>query len=318
MKKFVSILVGLTVLPLFALAASYDVTLSNTGTQITIGSNTFVISGRESLMDSVTVNDTNISIVTTAGVFFQLTSADRLNFTVSPSAYKTGFECQSSQSVLTVEANQTVSTTITVTPGSACASSDGGGGGGGGGGSATPATPAVPTVSPAVPATPAAPALGQASQVAQAVSPAFNKDLARGARNDDVKRVQQLLATDPEVYPEGLTTGLYGPLTEKAVRKFQLKYGVIKNASEPGNGRVGPKTRAKLAEIYGQGAVAPATPAVPTVTPAVPATPAPAPAADTSAIQLQIQQLLNQVKALQEQLKAIQSAPKPQPFLIGT
>ena len=192
----------------------------------------------------------------------------------------------------------------------------GGGCGGGGAGSPTPPAPAVPAVSPAVPATPAAPALGQASSVAQAVSPVFNKNLSRGARNDDVKRVQQLLSQDKSVYPEGLTTGFFGPATERAVRNFQLKYGVIKKAADPGNGNLGPKTRAKLAEIYEQGAVAPATPAVPTVSPAVPATPAPA--KDTSALQSQIQQLLNQVKALQEQLKAIQSAPKPQPFLIGT
>src|SRR3989338_6488962 len=104
MKKFVSILVGLMVLPLLAFGAAYDATLGVTDTQITIGSNTFTVTGRDSLMDSVTIGDTDISIVTTAGVFFQLTSTDKLNFTVSPSEYKTRFECQSSQSVLTVEA----------------------------------------------------------------------------------------------------------------------------------------------------------------------------------------------------------------------
>ena len=98
----------------------------------------------------------------------------------------------------------------------------------------------------------AAPSVAQPSPVAQAVSPVFNKDLQSGARNDEVKRVQQLLASDKELYPEGLTTGFYGSLTEAAVRRFQLKYGVIKNAGDPGNGRLGPKTRAKLQEVFGQ------------------------------------------------------------------
>src|SRR3989344_1630917 len=124
MKKFVSILVGLMAFPLFVFGAANDVTLSDTGAKITIGSNTFVVGGRESLMDQIIVSDTNISINTTAGIFLQLTSADKLEFTVSPSQYKTGFTCGSSQSVLTVEASQTSSTTITITPGSACSSGD--------------------------------------------------------------------------------------------------------------------------------------------------------------------------------------------------
>ena len=80
----------------------------------------------------------------------------------------------------------------------------------------------------------------------------FNQDLQAGARNDDVKRVQQLLALDKEVYPEGLATGFYGPLTQKAVLKFQLKHGVVKSEAELGAGRLGPKTRAKLQEVFGQ------------------------------------------------------------------
>lgn len=96
----------------------------------------------------------------------------------------------------------------------------------------------------------------------------FNSDLGPGQTNDDVKRLQQLLASDFSIYPEGRATGYYGSLTANAVRKFQLRYGVIKNASDAGNGRVGPKTRAKLAEIFGAGqvpaeVVSPAAPSVP-------------------------------------------------------
>ena len=134
------------------------------------------------------------------------------------------------------------------------------GGGGGGGGisnysySATPAAPATPTT-PAAPATPSSAA--QPSAVAQMVSPAFNKDLVRGAKNDDVKRLQQLLAQDKTIYPDGEATGLFGPATEKAVKAFQKKHGL------PQVGKVGPATRAKLEEVFKSSAPAPAsTPAV--------------------------------------------------------
>jgi len=76
------------------------------------------------------------------------------------------------------------------------------------------------------------------------ISPVFRRDLERGMpQNDDVKRLQQLLGIESD--------GYYGPVTEKAVRSFQLKYEVIKKTNESGNGRVGPRTRAKLREVFG-------------------------------------------------------------------
>ena len=83
------------------------------------------------------------------------------------------------------------------------------------------------------------------------VSPVFTYGLDIGMQNDDVKRLQQLLATDSEIYPEGLTTGYFGPLTQSAVQKFQTKYGLAQEG-DPGYGYVGPKTRVKLGEIFGQ------------------------------------------------------------------
>src|SRR3989344_217809 len=49
-----------------------------------------------------------------------------------------------------------------------------------------------------------------------------------GYKGDDVKIVQQYLATDSSIYPEGLVTGYYGPLTKKALEKFQEKNGLNK------------------------------------------------------------------------------------------
>jgi peptidoglycan hydrolase-like protein with peptidoglycan-binding domain len=67
------------------------------------------------------------------------------------------------------------------------------------------------------------------------------------------KILQELLSLDKEVYPEGLITGYFGPLTKKAVERFQRKYGVILPGStdEIYLGYPGPKTRAKIREIFG-------------------------------------------------------------------
>ncbi|MBI2175276.1 MAG: hypothetical protein HYU35_00900, partial [Parcubacteria group bacterium] len=70
---------------------------------------------------------------------------------------------------------------------------------------------------------------------------------------------------------------------------------------EPGYGYVGPKTRAKLEEVFSQ-TPAPATPAAPT-TPATPTTEVPA---DTEA------QLQAQLNALQAQLLQMQQALQAQ------
>ncbi|MEK7647092.1 MAG: peptidoglycan-binding protein, partial [Patescibacteria group bacterium] len=125
-------------------------------------------------------------------------------------------------------------------------------------------------------ATPAAPAVAAPSSVAVSVSPVFNSSLYKGMTSSDVKRLQQLLATDKDVYPEGNTSGYFGALTEKAVERFQEKYGLAKTG-DSGYGFVGPKTRAKLNEVFGGEAVLPAAPvAAPVIAPTPVSTPAPA------------------------------------------
>ena len=73
----------------------------------------------------------------------------------------------------------------------------------------------------------------------------FVKDLARGQKGDDIKKLQELLSKDKTIYPEGIINGSFGPLTEKAVKAFQKKYGISQV------GRVGPLTRNKLNEVFG-------------------------------------------------------------------
>jgi peptidoglycan hydrolase-like protein with peptidoglycan-binding domain len=145
----------------------------------------------------------------------------------------------------------------------------------------------VTTPTPSIP-TPKAPEVAKPSEVAKIVSPVFNTTLRYGMTSDDVKRLQELLATNPEIYPEGIVSGWFGQLTKKAVQKFQCKYNIVCKGNEKttGYGLVGPKTRAKIQEVFGQ-------PSAPTLTTA-------------EQIQAKIQELLEKVKILQEQLKTLQ------------
>ena len=90
----------------------------------------------------------------------------------------------------------------------------------------------------------------------ESVLPAFDRILFLGARGEDVRRLQQFLAQFPDLYPEGLLTGYFGPFTESAVKKFQEKYGIVSSGASDttGYGRIGPKTKSKLNELLAEGA----------------------------------------------------------------
>ncbi len=76
----------------------------------------------------------------------------------------------------------------------------------------------------------------------------FTKALRLGATGDEVKQLQEFLKQFPDIYPQGLISGYFGPLTEAAVRKFQEKQGI------ESVGVVGPKTLSKLNELVTEGA----------------------------------------------------------------
>ncbi len=48
----------------------------------------------------------------------------------------------------------------------------------------------------------------------------------RGQTGDLVKYLQMILKNDSSLYPSGLVSGYFGPLTEDAVKKLQAKYGL--------------------------------------------------------------------------------------------
>lgn len=79
----------------------------------------------------------------------------------------------------------------------------------------------------------------------------FTYLLRRGSRGNKVTALQNLLARSADIYPEGLVTGYFGPLTEAAVKRFQIKYSIVASGDPvtTGYGLVGPKTRAKFNEL---------------------------------------------------------------------
>lgn len=71
--------------------------------------------------------------------------------------------------------------------------------------------------------------------------------LGLGSSGNGVTRLQTFLATNPSVYPQGVVSGYYGPLTQTAVNQFQIGYGL------PAVGNVGPLTLAKINGLIAAG-----------------------------------------------------------------
>lgn len=75
----------------------------------------------------------------------------------------------------------------------------------------------------------------------------ISQQLDVGSRGQDVRTLQTFLATNGSVYPQGIISGYYGPLTAAAVRNFQIGYEL------PPVGRVGPLTLALLNQMITNG-----------------------------------------------------------------
>ena len=75
----------------------------------------------------------------------------------------------------------------------------------------------------------------------------ITKELYKGVSGNEVKEVQKFLKQFSEIYPEGLVTGYYGPLTEKAVKKFQEREGLA------ATGKIDEITRKNINEYLAEG-----------------------------------------------------------------
>lgn len=72
---------------------------------------------------------------------------------------------------------------------------------------------------------------------------AFSRDLKLGSTGGDVSILQQFL-TNAGVYPEALVTSYFGPLTQKALIKFQQEQNL-----NPSSGYFGPLTKKRMLNI---------------------------------------------------------------------
>ncbi len=78
--------------------------------------------------------------------------------------------------------------------------------------------------------------------------PNIGRVLTFGSTGDDVTRLQQFLARDASIYPEGIASGYYGTLTQAAVQRWQTKYNIVSSGTpdSTGFGVAGPRTAAAI------------------------------------------------------------------------
>lgn len=83
--------------------------------------------------------------------------------------------------------------------------------------------------------------------------PALSRTLSLGDSGTDVSALQQFLAADKAIYPEGIVSGYFGSLTQVAVQRWQSVHGVVSSgsAATTGFGLVGPKTRTAISSACG-------------------------------------------------------------------
>ena len=97
-----------------------------------------------------------------------------------------------------------------------------------------------------VPIVPVSPVLLSENQTFLSIvtSGFFNYSLGFGSTGGNVENLQKWLSLYPTIYPQMLVTGYFGPLTEAAVLRLQLIYGIVLSKDDLGAGVFGPRTRA--------------------------------------------------------------------------
>ncbi|PIT92152.1 MAG: hypothetical protein COU08_04040 [Candidatus Harrisonbacteria bacterium CG10_big_fil_rev_8_21_14_0_10_42_17] len=85
------------------------------------------------------------------------------------------------------------------------------------------------------------------------------RTLRVGNEGEDVSNLQEYLSQFEDIYPEGLVTGFFGILTQRAIQRFQQKHGIVTSGDpdSTGFGLVGPRTRTKLNELFANGNLPP-------------------------------------------------------------
>ena len=296
--------------PLAARAAYNDVSFDST--TISLSTGTYTING---VVATTTINASSFDLTLSSGSVVTIYSTGKHKFSVSDVGTLAGvvFDCLPTESKLKLTGSASSGATVTVTPNATtCDSSQGGGGssppppppasGGGSSSTSSTASAATTTTTTTTTTTPA-PAPAPALAPAPAPAPAaplgfiFTASFGKGDSGPQVLALQKILNTDTATKiaasgpgSTGNETTLFGALTEAAVKKFQVKYGI-----SPANGFVGSKTIAKLNVLS---LTSPVSVAAPTSAPAsapVPVSPATGDTqAKLDAANAQLQELLKQ------------------------
>lgn len=77
----------------------------------------------------------------------------------------------------------------------------------------------------------------------------FGKDLQKGMVDSDVYQLQQIFKYEGFFPANHAGSNIFGNITEKCTQQFQVKYGIA-SPGDDGFGRVGPKTRELLNQMY--------------------------------------------------------------------
>src|SRR3989344_623104 len=241
----------------YAVSVAQDITLKTTNNNdITMLAN--------SEFDSMTVGASSFTFTLSGSQTVTLRDSDAQILKTNVDGVQGS--CDGGTSSVTLQASKASSFQISI-EGFACSS--GGGGGGGGSTSSTQTTTTTTTTTTiAAPATsapttqttpspylegapaPVAPLSGGMVVSAPVLMPTaafpgvlqITQRLSIGSTGEDVRALQEALASMPDVYPEGTVSGYFGDLTKAAVAKFQMKYGIVSSSSDAGYGSVGPMT----------------------------------------------------------------------------
>lgn len=83
----------------------------------------------------------------------------------------------------------------------------------------------------------------QQMAIREEIQAEISANIKEGMTHEDVREIQEILATDKTIYPEGLVTGYFGPLTKNALARFQQKFEL------KATGQLDDETRAYLEEL---------------------------------------------------------------------
>lgn len=82
----------------------------------------------------------------------------------------------------------------------------------------------------------------------------LGRNLRHGDHGDDVRKLQVMLQSDPSTGFTAEPTGFFGPITKKAMMKFQIKHGIVSSEIET-DGSAGPLTRGFFNRSCGKGLI---------------------------------------------------------------